>query len=65
MPEAARPEKMTVMLSRTEREVRDALCDHYGIDGAGVMRMGLLELGRHAGITAESVASKKKKAPKP
>lgn len=64
MPESARAEKMTITLSKPEREIREALEDHYGIDGAGVMRMGLLELGREAGITFDTVASKKKNAPK-
>lgn len=55
---------MNVSLSVIEREIRDALAVHYGVDAAGVMRMGLLELGRHAGITADSVGTKKKNAPK-
>lgn len=55
---------MSVSLSETEREIRDSLTDYYGIDDAGVMRMGLLELGRQAGITADSVSNKKKNAPR-
>lgn len=55
---------MTIYLTETERDIRDALTTYYGIDDAGVIRMGLLELGREAGITAETVTAKKKSAPK-
>jgi hypothetical protein len=65
MADTPRSEKMNVSLSSLEREIRDALVDHYGVDAAGIMRMGLLELGRHAGITADTLLLRKKKnAPK-
>lgn len=53
---------MTLRLSALEADLRDALAVHYGIDAAGVMRMGLLELARKAGVTAESLPKKKSAA---
>lgn len=65
MPETpARPEKMNLRLSTHEKNLRDGLAEHYGIDAAGVMRMGLLELARNAGVTEETIAAKKKNAAK-
>lgn len=58
MPES-RPKKMNLRLSETECELRDALAHHYGIDPSGVMRMGLWELARAAGITPEVLKKKK------
>lgn len=47
---AERKEVMTVKLSTEEIELRDVLAEHLGIDGSGVMRMALLELGRARGF---------------
>ena len=55
---------MNLRLSTHEKNLRDGLAEHYGIDAAGVMRMGLLELARNAGVTEETIAAKKKNAAK-
>lgn len=41
---------MTVRLSDEEEALREALELHLGTDGASVMRMALLELGRARGV---------------
>lgn len=41
---------MTVRLSDDEERLRDALEVHLGVDGSGVMRQGLLRLGRAEGF---------------
>lgn len=43
--------QMSVKLSHEQVELRDKLAHHFGIDHAGVMRMGLLKLARAEGIT--------------
>lgn len=53
---------MTIRLSDDEQELRDALEVHLGTDGSGVMRQGLLKLGRDEGFT---FPLKKKKGPTP
>lgn len=57
-----RTEKLTISLTCVERDILEELCTYYGNDQGGVLRMALLELGRDAGITHESV--RKKNAPK-
>lgn len=51
MAQIERPNPMTVRLSDEEERLRDALELHLGIDGSGVMRQGLLRLGRAEGFT--------------
>lgn len=57
-----RTHKMTVMLSDEERELREVVEKHLGTDGSGVMRQGLLELGRKLGF---EFPLKKKPRPHP
>lgn len=45
---------MTLRLSDDEERLRDALANHLGTDGSGVMRQGLLKLARDEGITVEA-----------
>lgn len=45
-----RPVKMTVRLSAEEEKIRNMLEIHLGIDGNGVMRLGMLDLARREGI---------------
>jgi hypothetical protein len=49
---------MTLRLSPSEAKIRDALAAHFGIDGSGVLRMGLLELARKEGITLPETKKK-------
>ena len=61
----SREKKMTISLSDLEEAVRDEVALYLGTDGAGVIRQGLLDLGRKCGITIDNVmALKKRKAPK-
>ena len=46
----ARSNTMTLRLTADEVELRDALAEHHGINGSGVMRMALRELARQEGI---------------
>lgn len=50
MPPTKRNLKMTVMLSEDEVEFRDAVAQHLGTDASGVMRQGMLKLGRDEGF---------------
>lgn len=53
-----RPEKMTIRLTHEEAKLRDELADHLGVDGSGVMRMGLLKLARAEGIAVPETKPK-------
>lgn len=53
-----RPEKMTIRLTHEEAKLRDELADHLGVDGSGVMRMGLLKLARAEGIPVPEMKQK-------
>lgn len=53
-----RPEKMTIRLTHEEAKLRDELADHLGVDGSGVMRMGLLKLARAEGIPVPETKQK-------
>ena len=55
---------MTVRMTEDEAKLRDALADHFGLDGSGVMRMAMLKLAREEGISAQEGAAKKAAAPK-
>jgi hypothetical protein len=46
MPAKDRTKTISVRLSDDEVELREALETHFGTDGASIMRMALLELGR-------------------
>lgn len=50
MPPIDRPHKITVRLSEEEQKLRETLEAHFGTDGSGVMRMGMLKLAREEGI---------------
>lgn len=63
MPPKDRSSQMSLRLSASEARIRDALATHFGIDGSGVLRMGLLELARKEGITIPE--TKKSPEPKP
>lgn len=66
MPISVRPHKVGTRLSDAENAVREMLELHLGTDKSGVMRQGLLELGRKHGITIHNAEEtlKKKNAPK-
>jgi hypothetical protein len=44
---------MTIRMTQHEAALRDALAEHLGIDGSGVMRQGMLELAREKGIVLQ------------
>jgi hypothetical protein len=46
-----REQRMTLRLTAEEAALRDLLAEHLGINHAGVMRQGMLELARAKGIT--------------
>lgn len=46
----ARPHIRAVRLSDDERDFHDAISLHEGIDGASVMRKGMLDYGRKLGL---------------
>jgi hypothetical protein len=57
-----RPNSISVRLSDEEAELREALEKHLGIDGASVMRQGLLKLGRDEGFEFPVSRGNKKSA---
>lgn len=50
MPPKERTHSISVRLSDDELEFRELLEQQLGIDGASVMRMGMLKLGRAEGF---------------
>jgi hypothetical protein len=50
MPPIERPHKIAVRLSDDEQKLKESLEAHFGTDGSGVMRMGMLKLARDEGI---------------
>lgn len=62
MPPIERTNVMTVRLSDAEVEFRDAVAEHLGTDGSGVMRQAMLKLGRDLGF---EFPLKQKKRPSP
>jgi hypothetical protein len=50
MPPKIRPNSISVRLSDDEVAFRELLEEQLGTDGASVMRMGLLDLGRARGF---------------
>lgn len=54
---------MTVRLSDDEKDFRDALAEHLGIDGSSVMRQGMLEFGRAKGFEFPLKKNREKRKP--
>lgn len=63
--EAMRERMFTMRLSREESARLDALADHFGLNGVGVIRMMLKEKARELGVEPPPAAPPSKPARKP